>query len=64
MAALKGQDDLSFEVTKTPFVQILHNEDNHWLTIIAMDEASVLVYDSMHTTINSATKQQAAQLHT
>ena len=53
----KGQD-LSFEVMKIPFVQILHNEGNHWLTIIAMDEASVLVYSSMHTNVNSVTKQQ------
>ena len=38
---------LSFPVTEPPFVQMLHVGANHWMTVVATDETSVLVYDSM-----------------
>ena len=35
----------SFKVTKPPFIQILHVGGNHWMTVVAIDNNLVKVYD-------------------
>jgi len=39
--------DLSFPVTQTPFVQILHTGGSHWLTVEGVTPSLAQVYDSM-----------------
>lgn len=38
---------LSFPATEPPFVQILHVGENHWMTVVAVDQMTVKVFDSM-----------------
>ena len=39
---------LSFEATEPPFIQILHVGGNHWMTVYAIDNHLVKVYDSLY----------------
>ena len=54
----------AFEVKSDKFVQILHNDHNHWLTIssVGTTPGQTLVYDSMYPSAGQATKQQIACL--
>ena len=54
----------AFEVESDKFVQILHNDHNHGLTISSVGTtlSQILVYDSMYPSARQATKQQIAYL--
>ena len=54
----------AFEVKSDKFVQILHNDHNHWLTIssVGTTPGQTLVYNSMYPSAGQATKQQIASL--
>ena len=54
--------DLSFPVTQTPFVQILHTGGSHWLTIEGVTPSLAQVYDSMCYTTSTTTQLQIAAL--
>ena len=44
-----------FCVVTAPFVQILHNDDSHWLTVASAPQdvvADVIVYDSLYNDID------------
>ena len=54
----------SFDIVKQPFLQILHNGDDHWLLIstIGTKNAEVHVYDSIYQSVNIKVKEQIASL--
>ena len=56
-----GQD-LSFRSTGSPFVQILHVEGLHWITIYAVHHALIFIYDSMPPVISHTLQMQAAAI--
>ena len=56
-----GQD-LSFQSTGSPFVQILHVEGLHWITIYAVRYALIFIYDSMPPIISHTLQMQAATI--
>lgn len=58
---LLGQN-LSFPVTIEAFVQILHVEGNHWVSIEHTSSDCVNIYDSVHTSVSTDTKLQIASL--
>ncbi len=59
---LLGQN-LSFNPTEPPFVQIFHVGHIHWNTIVATDDHSVKVYDSLyHQNLGPCTTMQAASI--
>ena len=51
---------LSFKEISPPFVQILHVGGNHWMTVIAVDDGPVKVYDSMYRCICTCVSMQVA----
>ena len=54
-----------FSVVTSPFVQILHNNANHWLTVASApqgDAADVIIDDSLHNNINTDTQLMITQL--
>ena len=58
---LLGQS-LSFAVTKPPFVQVLHVDGLHWVTVIGVHTSLVKVYDSMFNTAGSSLAAQTAAI--
>ena len=53
---------MSFPVTETPFVQILHTGYYHWITIHATSPSLVEIYDSLYDSVTNITKMQIAAL--
>ena len=51
-----GQD-LSFQSTGSPFVQILHVEGLHWITIYGVHYALIFIYDNMPSIISHTLQQ-------
>ena len=58
---LLGQS-LSFAVTDPPFVQVLHVDGLHWLTVIVVHTSLVKVYDSVFNTAGSSVALQTAAI--
>ena len=58
---MKSQD-LSFQSTGSPFVQILHVEGLHWITIYAVHHTFIFIYDSMPPVISHTVQMQAAAI--
>ena len=56
-----GQD-LSFQPTGSPFVQILHVQGHHWITIYAVHYGLIFIYDSMAPVISHTVQMQAAAI--
>lgn len=56
--------NMSFDIERGEFVQILHNGVNHWLTIstIGVQHPDVEVYDSKYRVISTNVKEQIASL--
>ena len=57
------QQNFSWDIPTSEFVQILHVNGNHWITIsnIGVPDSSVNVYDSLYSGINQATKELIAK---
>ena len=56
---------LQFAVTSGPFVQVLHDGELHWVTVITPPphvDADVIVYDSLNRSVNMHCKMQIASL--
>ena len=58
---LLGQS-LSFAVTEPPFVQVLHVDTLHWVTVIGVSSSLVKVYDSVFNTAGSSLALQTASI--
>ena len=56
-----GQN-LAFQVVEPPFVQILHVSNNHWMTVIGIDQTLVKVYDSLYRCVGTCVTMQAASI--
>ena len=56
-----GQN-LLFRVIEPPFVQILHVDNNHWMTIICIEDTLVKMYDSVHRSVDTDVTIQAASM--
>ena len=56
--------NLSFEVVKESFVQILHNGTNHWVTVstINTQPSHINIYDSKYSTITESLRDQICAL--
>lgn len=54
-----GQN-LSFRRINGPYVQIIHTNGNHWVTVAGIHGSLVKVYDSKYTQIFEDTKRQIA----
>ena len=54
--------NLSFPVTKPPFIQILHVHNNHWITVEAVTAKFVRVYDSLFDSSDISAQMQIAAL--
>ena len=55
-------ESLSFRVTESPFVQMLHVGDNHWMTVIIVGNALVRVYDSLYRNVGTCVASQTASI--
>ena len=55
-------EDLSFPITKAPFVQILHTGGSHWLTVEGVTPSVARIYDSMYYTTSTTTQLQIAAI--
>ena len=57
------QQNFSCDIPSSEFVQVLHVNGNHWITIsnIGVSDQSVNVYDSLYNDINQATKEFIAK---
>ena len=58
---IKGQN-LSFKRIDGPYVQIIHIDGNHWVTLAGIHGSLVKIYDSIKISICSDTKRQIARL--
>ena len=58
---IKGQN-LSFKHIDGPYVQIIHTDGNHWVTLAGIHGSLVKIYDSIKISISSDTKRQIARL--
>ncbi len=60
------QDPFSQEplipATKPPFIQILHIDSIHWNTVVAIDDHTVKMYDSLYRTLGQSTSMQSAAM--
>ena len=54
--------NLSFPITKPPFIQILHVNGNHWITVEAVTLNFVRVYDSLYNSTDISAQMQIAAL--
>ena len=56
--------NLSFEVVKESFVQILHNGTNHWVTVSSINTqpSHINIYDSKYSTITESLRDQICAL--
>ena len=57
------QQNFSWDIPSSEFVQVLHVNGNHWITIsnIGLSDRSVNVYDSLYNGMNQATKELIAK---
>ena len=57
------QQNFSWDIPYSEFVQVLYVNGNHWLTIsnIGVSDQNVNVYDSLHNGINQTTKELIAK---
>ena len=57
------QQSFSWDIPSSEFVQVLHVNGNHWITIsnIGLSDSSVNVYDSLYNGIDKATKELIAK---
>ena len=53
---------LSFPATEPPFVQILHVGENHWMTVVAVDQMTVKVFDSLFRCVGTCISMQTAAM--
>ena len=55
---------LSFHSHHEEFIQILHNGQDHWITVsnISCREGEIEVFDSIYNTIGSHSRKQIASL--
>ena len=57
---------LQYDVMRREFVQIVHNGENHWLTLstVGLQESTAIinVYDSLYTSLSTSTKEQICAL--
>ena len=60
-STLLGQN-LSFRVTEPPFIQILYVGGNHWMTVLAVDNDLIKVYDSLFRCISTCVSMQVASM--
>ena len=58
---LLGQS-LTYNVTETPFVQVMHVHGNHWVTVVAITDSLVKVYDSLNKCSNTCVTSQSAAI--
>lgn len=58
---LKGQN-LSFQRLNGSFIQIIHADGNHWITIEGVHASFVRVYDSVYRSTTDSTKMQIASM--
>ena len=49
-------------VVEPPFVQVLHVSNNHWMTVIGIDQTLVKVYDSLYRCVDTCVTMQAASI--
>ena len=54
--------NLSFRVIEPPFVQILHVDNNHWMTVICIEDTLVKMYDSVYRSVDTDVTIQAASM--
>lgn len=60
-STLRGQN-LSFKRLSGSFIQIIHADGNHWITVEGVRASFVKVYDSMYRSTTANTKMQIAQM--
>ncbi len=60
-ATILGQN-LSFKRLEGPYVQVIHTNGNHWVTVAGIHGSLVKVYDSKYKSISEDTKRQIASL--
>lgn len=60
-ASILGQN-LSFRRLEGPYVQIIHTNGNHWVTVAGIHGSFVKVYDSKYKSVTEDTKRQIACL--
>lgn len=58
---LLGQS-LSFAEIEPPFVQVLHVNSLHWVTVVGVNSSLVKVYDSVFNTVGTSLAQQTAAI--
>ena len=58
---LLGQS-LIYGVTEPPFVQVMHVSGNHWVTVVAITNSLVKVYDSLYKRTNTCVTSQSAAI--
>ena len=58
---IKSQN-CSFQRIDDPYVQIIHTDGNHWITLAGIHGSLVKVHDSIKTSISNDTKKQIASL--
>ena len=60
---LQLEQNFSWDIPSSEFLQVLHVNGNHWITIsnIGLSDSSVNVYDSLYIGMNEATKELIAK---
>ena len=51
---------LTYDIMRKRFIQILHNGDNHWITVstLGLQPSHIRIYDSLCTSLIEFTKDQ------
>ena len=57
---------LTYEIMRKEFIHILHNDDNHWVTVstVGLESSHISLYDSLHSPLSSITKDQICAFFT
>ena len=55
-------ENLSFKHIEGPYLQIIHTNGNHWITVAGIHGFLVKIYDSKYKSISKSTKIQIACL--
>ena len=55
---------LTYEIMRKEFIQILHNGDNHWVTVstVGLESSHISLYDNLHSPLTNFTKDQKCAL--
>ena len=50
---------LMYEIVRKEFIQILHNGDNHWVTVstVGLQSSHISINDSLHSPLSNFTKR-------